>query len=232
MYFRVFSHYEQSFQSPGTMAPSSLVSCWSAFTLIMLFCAQTCLHMCTVQYSWWQYALSWFTKLPIPKKKKPGVPLVFLHCSSACRWTSVEHIHASSWLLLLLSMLLYAFFILEMSTTIFWPAFKLQNLHCTAMFWFKCKCWLNATGAFSLFGFVLSDKVHVCPATVAYTLHSFIPYLSTQEPCPRPLFQADLGTDGEPCLTMARLSSHSSNELDFRVNSSQTQAQAPSFKHP
>lgn len=131
-------------------------------------------------------------------------------------------------------MLLYVFFIiiLEMSTTTFWPAFKLQHLHCTAMFWFKCECCLKTTGAFSLFGFVVSDKVHFCPATVAYTLHPFILYLCTQEPCPRPPFQADLGTDGEPCLTIARLSSHSSNELDFRVNSSQSQAQAPSVEHP
>lgn len=104
-------------------------------------------------------------------------------------------------------------------------SFTVFNVHYTVQPCFGCECWLKTTGEFSLFGIVVSDKVHMCPAT-------FIVYLSTQEPYPRPPFQADLGTDGELCLTIARLSSHSSNELDFRVNLSQTQAQSPSVERP
>lgn len=61
---------------------------------------------------------------------------------------------------------------------------------------------------------VVSDTVHACLGTGASTLHLYRAWVHRN--CARePSFQADSGTDGEPCPSMTRLCLHPSNELDF-----------------
>lgn len=106
------------------------------------------------------------------------------------------------------------FWTLEMPTTTIWAAFQIQHLSWADVVWFKHGLRLNTTSLLRNSGLRYGSCI---PGHDGFHSSS-ISCPSTQEPCLRPPFQEDLGTDSQLCPSRAHGCSHSSNEQDFVVN--------------
>lgn len=118
------------------------------------------------------------------------------------------------------------------TTTTVSPAFQLQYLPCAAMLRLKRDGWSDTTAAPFLLWARWSWAQFMRAQAWLLPHTSCVPCLSSQESCLRPLFQADLGTDGEPCPSRSHLCSNSSNKLDFVVNCARVLARGPSVTAP
>lgn len=113
----------------------------------MLFCAQARLHVYTVQYGRWRFALSWFSDSRYTRKRSRSqlcYLFTFAPVQSVSAPVESTSTHRGR------PLYYYACHLQpDKRTTTIWPAFQIQHLPCAAMFWFKC---LILQPRISLFG--------------------------------------------------------------------------------